>query len=173
AASLDLFADIVRNPAFRDDDIARIRGQWLADIEQEKTQPTSVALRTLPPLLYGKEHAYGIPFTGTGTAASIKSLTVDDLRAFHRDFLRPDNARILVAGDTTLAAVIPELDRVFGDWKAAATPVPKKNIASVPAQKSPRVYLVNRSDSPQTLILAGELAPSTKSADYLETNTAN
>ena len=171
--SLDLFADIVRNPAFRDADIARIRGQWLADIEQEKTQPTSVALRTLPPLLYGKDHAYGIPFTGTGTAETVKALTVDDLRAFHRDFLRPDNVRILVAGDTTLAAIIPELDRVFGDWKPAATPVPKKNIAGVAAQKQPRVYLVNRSDSPQTLILAGLLAPSTKAPEYLQVNTAN
>ena len=57
----------MRNPAFRDADIARIRGQWLADIEQEKTQPTGLALRTLPPLLYGKDHAYGIPFTGSGT----------------------------------------------------------------------------------------------------------
>jgi predicted Zn-dependent peptidase len=95
------------------------------------------------------------------------------MRAFQRDFLRPDNVRILVAGDTTLAAIIPQLDRVFGDWKAAETPVPKKNVADVPAQKAPRVYLVNRSDSPQTLILAGELAPSTKAADYLQTNTAN
>src|SRR6185369_39866 len=110
APSLALFADIVRNPAFRDADIARIRGQWLADIEQEKTQPTGLALRALPPLLYGKDHAYGIPFSGSGTAESINALTADDLHAFHRDYIRPDNAKILVAGDTTLAAIIPELD---------------------------------------------------------------
>ncbi|MGE5145464.1 MAG: M16 family metallopeptidase, partial [Candidatus Eiseniibacteriota bacterium] len=173
AASLDLFADIVRNPAFRDADIARIRGQWLADIEQEKTQPVALALRTLPPLLYGKDHPYGIPFTGTGTTASIKSLTAADMRAFQGDFLRPDNARVLVAGDTTLAAIVPELERAFGDWKAPASAIPKNNIATVAAQTRPRVFLVNRSDSPQTLILSGLLAPSTKAADYLQINTAN
>jgi predicted Zn-dependent peptidase len=173
AASLDLFADIVRNPAFRAEDIARIRGQWLADIEQEKTQPNGLALRTLPPLLYGKDHAYGIPFTGTGTPESIKSLTAADMESFHHDFMRPDNVRILVAGDTTLAAIVPELDRVFGDWSAPATPLPKKNIGTVAAQKAPRVFLINRSDSPQTLILAGLLAPSTKAPNYLEINTAN
>jgi zinc protease len=173
AASLDLFADIVRNPAFRADDIARIRGQWLADIEQEKTQPNGLALRSLPPLLYGKDHAYGIPFTGTGTPESIKALKAADMEAFHRDFIRPDNVKILVAGDTTLGAIIPELDRVFGDWKAPASKLPKKNIGTVAAQKQPRVFLINRSDSPQTLILAGLLAPSTKAENYLEINTAN
>jgi predicted Zn-dependent peptidase len=173
APSLALFADIVRNPAFRDADIARIRGQWLADIEQEKTQPTGLALRTLPPLLYGKDHAYGIPFTGTGTAASIASLTAADLHAFHRDYIRPDNVKILVAGDTTLDTIIPQLDRAFGDWKAPESALPKRNIGTVKAQKQPRVFLINRSDSPQTLILAGLLAPSTKAADYLEINTAN
>ena len=44
--SLALFADIVRNPAFKSEDIERIRGQWLAGIAQEKTQPTALALRT-------------------------------------------------------------------------------------------------------------------------------
>jgi len=171
--SLALLADIVRNPAFREPDIARVRGQWLADIEQEKTQPTALALRTLPPLLYGKDHAYGIPFTGSGTPESISSLTAADLAAFHDTFMRPDNVTILVAGDTTLAAIIPQLDAVFGDWAAPKTPLPKKNIAAVAPQPKPRVYLINRSDAPQTMILAGVVAPSTKAANNLEIQTAN
>jgi len=171
--SLALFADIVRNPAFRAEDLTRVRGQWLANIEQEKTEPVSLALRALPPLLYGGDHPYGIPFTGSGTSASVKALSADDLRAFHRDFIRPDNVKILVAGDTTLAAITAALDTAFGDWKAPASAVPKKAIATVAAQPKPRVFLINRSDSPQTLILAGLLAPSTKAAEYLEINTAN
>ncbi len=68
-----------------------------------KTDPAAnLALRTLPPLLFGKGHAYGVPFTGSGTEASIKSLTEKDMRAFVTDWFRPDNARIVVAGDTTL-----------------------------------------------------------------------
>jgi predicted Zn-dependent peptidase len=171
--SLALFADIVRNPAFRDADIERIRGQWLADIAQEKTQPTSIALRTLPPLLYGDKHAYGIPFTGSGTEASIQSLKADDLRRFHRDFIRPDNVKILIAGDTTMAAITAQLDKVFGDWKAPESAVPKKNIGKVDAQKKPRVFLIDRPDSPQTLILTGSLAPSTKAPNFVEIQTMN
>src|SRR5690606_6575049 len=166
-------ADIVRNPAFREADIERIRGQWLADIAQEKTEPTGIALRTLPPLLYGDKHAYGIPFTGSGTEASIKSLKVTDLRRFHREFIRPDNVKILIAGDTTLAEITRQLDAVFGDWDATETPVPTKTIANVAAPEQARVYLIDRPDSPQSLILTGSLAPSTKAPNNIEIQTMN
>ncbi|HKE46735.1 MAG TPA: pitrilysin family protein [Rhodanobacteraceae bacterium] len=169
--SLALYADIVRNPAFRDDDLSRIRGQWLARIAQEKTQPRGLALRTLPPLLYGDGHAYAIPFTGSGNEAAIKALTDKELRAYVHERLRPDNAKILVAGDTTLATIIPQLDAVFGDWKAPATPLAKKNLGTVAAPKKPRVYLMDKPGAPQSLILAGVLAPSTKAKNDLEIQT--
>ena len=171
--SLTLFADIVRHPAFNNGDIERVRGQWLAGIAQEKTQPIGLALRTLPPLLYGSQHAYGIPFTGTGSEAAIRSLTAADLGTFQQDWLRPDNVRILVAGDTTLAKIIPQLDAAFGDWKAPESAVPKKNVTAVAAQPKPRVFLINRADAPQSLILAGLLAPSSKAVDDLAIQTAN
>ena len=171
--SLALYADIVRNAAFRDEDIARVRGQWLAGIAQEKTQPTGLALRTLPPLLYGDGHAYAIPFTGSGTETSITSLTPDDLRGYVRDFIRPDNAKILVAGDTTLERIIPQLDKVFGDWTAPSSAVPKKNIAEVAAPKQPRVFLMDKPGALQSLILAGVVAPSTKAPNNLEIATMN
>ena len=171
--SLALYADIVRNPAFRDADIARIRGQWLARIAQEKTQPTGLALRVLPPLLYGKGHAYAIPFTGSGDAASIEALTSANLRDYVRDFIRPDNATILVAGDTTLDEAIARLNAVFGDWKAPASAIPRRNIASVAAPDAPRVFLMDKPGALQSLILAGGVAPSTKAPNNLEIQTMN
>ncbi|HET9835657.1 MAG TPA: pitrilysin family protein [Rhodanobacteraceae bacterium] len=171
--SLDLYADIVRNPAFRDADVARLRGQWLAGIAQEKTQPTGVALRLLPPILYGKGNAYAIPFTGTGTEASIKSLTAADMRGFVHDYIRPDNMKILVAGDTTLDKIIPKLEEAFGDWHAPATPVPAKNLAKVDYPASPHVYLVDRPGSQQSVIIAGLVSPSTKAPNELEIGTMN
>jgi zinc protease len=171
--SLSLFADIVRNPAFKTDDIERIRGQWLARIAQEKTQPTGLALRSLPPLLYGADNAYGVPFTGSGTEASIGAIQASDLQAFHGNWLRPDNVKIIVAGDTTLDKIIPALDAAFGDWTPATTAKPTKNLAHVAAQAKPRVFLIDRPDAPQSLILAGLLAPSTKVANNQAIETAN
>ena len=171
APSLALFADIVRHPAFRADDIARIRGQWLAGIAQEKTDPTQLALRVLPPLVYGAGHAYAIPFTGSGTEASIQALDAGDMQNFVRDFLRPDNVRIVVAGDTTLAQIIPQLDAVFGDWSPPSSPLPKKNLASVKSAAKPRVFVMDRPGSQQSVIIAGTLAPSTLAPNHLQIGT--
>jgi zinc protease len=169
--SLALFADVVRNPAFRDEDIARIRGQWLAGIAQEKTEPNGLALRTLPPLIYGKGHPYAIPLTGSGTEASINSLSADDMRKFVTDYLRPDNAKLIVVGDTTLAEIIPQLDAVFGDWKAPATARPTINLAKVEVPKKPRVFLMDRPGSQQSLVISGIAAPSTTAGNNQEIET--
>ncbi|HET6804101.1 MAG TPA: pitrilysin family protein [Frateuria sp.] len=171
--SLALFADIVRNPAFRTADVNRLRGQWLARIAQEKSQPTGIALRTLPPLLYGKGHAYAIPFTGSGTVQSITALDQQDMRRFMGDFIRPDNVQILVAGDTTLDRIIPQLNKVFGDWKPGTARVPAKNLAKVAPPAASRVYLIDRPGAQQSLILAGGLAPSTKAGNNLAIETMN
>jgi zinc protease len=171
--SLVLLADIVRNPAFSTKDIERLRGQWLAGIAQEKTEPQQLALRVLPPLVYGAGHPYAIPMTGSGTEVSIASIGAEDLRQFHRDQIRPDNLRILVAGDTTLSEIVGELDRVFGDWKAPPTPLHKDPIAGVPLAAAPRVFLIDKPGAEQSMILAAEIAPSGKAPNYLEMSTMN
>src|SRR3546814_1652365 len=88
-------------------EIDRVRQTWLAGIKQEKSRPNGVALRLLPPLIYGAGHPYAIPFSGSGSEASIAALTRDDLLRYHHDFIRPDNATLIVVGDTTLAQITP------------------------------------------------------------------
>ena len=80
-ASLDLFADVILNPAFPEDEFDRRRSQQLAAIGREKVQPVSMAQRVLPRILYGDGHAYSNPLTGSGTEASVNELTLDSLRA--------------------------------------------------------------------------------------------
>lgn len=171
--SLALFADVALRPNFNVEDIERVRRQWLAAIAQEKTQPQSVAYRLLPPLLYGDGHAYAIPFSGTGTEDAIMSLGREDLVAFHRDWMRPDNARFIVVGDISMAEIVPLLEKHFGDWEAPATPLPVKNIATVERPSQPRVYLVDQPGSPQANILAGLLVSPAADDGALDFDIAN
>jgi len=173
APSLALLADVIRHPAFREADIERVRAQWLAGIAQEKTQPVGLALRTLPPLLYGAGHPYAIPFTGSGTEPAIKALTAADMRSWQGAWLRPDNVRILVSGDTTLPEITRQLDAVFGDWKAPADARGTKSIPTVAAQSAPRVFLIDKPGAQQSLILAGVLAPPTTVDNNLQIQTMN
>jgi len=171
--SLDLFADVVRRPRFEAAEIERVRAQWLAGIKQEKARPQTAALRVLPPLLYGAGHAYAIPFTGTGTEASIASLSRDDLVAFHRDWLQPDRARVFVVGDTTLAQIVPQLERRFGDWKAGANAPALPALATVARPKAPRVFLVDQPGAIQSNLYVGELIAPTGDAGTIDFDFAN
>ncbi len=169
--SVELFADVVRNPAFDDEEIERLRGRWIANIQQEKTQPVQIALRNLPPLVYGKDHAYGVPMTGSGTEESIASLERDDLVSFHQTWIRPDNATLFVTGDTTLEEIVPVLEDAFGNWRAPRSAVPRKNLADVPLADTNRVLIIDKPGSPQSMVLAGHVAPPTGAEDNLAIDT--
>lgn len=160
AASLALAADVVRNPAFAQSEIDRLKPRWIQSIAQEKAQPVQLALRTLPAILYGDGHSYSVPYTGSGTVAAIEGMSRDDLVAFHTDWIRPDNATIFMVGDITLDEATAALEGTFGDWQAPASTVPAKNIAEVPLPDRSRVIIMDKPGSPQSLILAGHLYPS-------------
>lgn len=156
-ASLGLLADVVRNPAFAPAEVERLRGQMLTRIAAEKTEPMAIAQRMLPPLLYGTAHPYGIPFTGSGTESGVKAVTRADLVAFHDGWLRPDNAKIFVTGDTTLAELLPLLEKRFGDWKAPVAAKGTKLFRMDRMARPARIILIDKPQSPQSMILAGVL----------------
>ena len=161
--SLDLFADVILNPTFPESDFTRLRDLQLARIQQEKVQPIGMALRIFPKLLYGDDHAYGLPFTGSGTEESVQSLDTDALRSFHKNWFKPNNATLVVVGDVTLDELRPQLERQFRGWQAGD--VPRKNIADVSHKSESTVYLVDRPDSEQSIVFAGHIAPP-KNNDY-------
>jgi zinc protease len=171
--SLALLADVALRPQFAEAEIERVRRQWLAGIAQEKTRPQSIAYRLLPPLLYGDGHAYAIPFTGSGTEDSIAAIGRDDLLAFQRTWLRPDNLKVLVVGATTLEEIVSLLDKHFGRWQAPDLTLPVKNLLPVERPAAPRVYLVDQPGAVQANILAGLLVNSTADDEALDFDIAN
>jgi predicted Zn-dependent peptidase len=171
--SLQLFADVVRNPQFPPGEIDRVRKEWIAAIAREKTSPETLAYRILPPLIYGEAHPYAIPFTGSGTEASIGSLTRDDLVAFHRDWIRPDNATLIVTGDVAAETLLPMLEKHFGDWRAPASARPARSIPGAVRTTAPRVFLIDKPDAIQTNILVGQLMAPGTAPNRLEIGTMN
>ena len=155
AASLDIYSDVILNPAFSDEELERQRRLRLSQIQREKTEPLSMALRVFPALVYGAGHAYALPMTGSGTEASVSAITRDDLMAFHRTWFKPNNATMIVVGDTTLDEIAPMLESLFAAWPAGD--VPGKSIPDVELPDESRVILVDRPGSEQSIIFAGQL----------------
>lgn len=171
--SLELFADIVQQPDFAPGELERVRGQALTGIAQEETDPGTITRRILPVELYGPDHPYGVAGTGTGTAAGLKAVTRDDLIAWHKRWIRPDNARIFVVGDITMAELKPALEKSFGQWKPdPATSRGTKAFPPVPVPK-PRIILVDRPGSPQSYIRGGVVLDVKGSDDPIALRAAN
>ena len=171
--SLALLADVVRNPAFAPGEIERLRAQRLATIANERTSPNAIAARALPPLLYGPDSPYGRPLSGNGDEATITALGRDDILSEYRTWIRPDNATVFVVSDLPLAQVTAELERAFGDWRAPDAPRGAKSFGPAVAPGQSRIVLINRPQSPQSLIYGGVLLPMSGTDDLLTLNTAN
>jgi len=165
--SLALMADITRNAAFADSEVARVKDQQLAELAQTLAAPRALASRELARLLYGS-HPYGQPADGLGDAKSLAALTPAALRAAHDRWLRPDLARITVTGDITMNELLPLLEIAFGDWKAPDSPGPIKDLAAPLPTPRPRIVLIDRPNSPQSVILAGRVLPVTGRTPNME-----
>jgi zinc protease len=170
-AALDLYSDVVLNPAFPESDLARVKKKTIARIQQEKVEPFSVSLRVLPGLLYGEGHAYAQPLTGSGTEASVAAMTRNELVAFHRTWFKPNHTTLIVVGDINMAALTSRLERAFKVWKAGD--VPAKNIRTVAAQARDQLFIVDRPGAEQSVIIAGQLVPPKKNPDEFAFSTFN
>ena len=155
--SLALYADVVLNASFPQSDFDRQQKQTLAGIKREENSPVAAALRVMPGLLYGNDHAYGNPLTGSGTSASVVKMAREDLVKFRDTWFKPNNATLVIVGDTTLSEVTPKLEKLFSTWKSGN--VPKKTVKTVNLPAKSTVYLIDKPGALQSVIVAGVVAP--------------
>jgi zinc protease len=164
--ALAIFADVTLNPAFRPEDLERVRKQAIVGVESERRQPRSAGPRALRPILFGAAHPYG----RVTTEASLTAFTGTDARAYHRRWFTPDNATLIVVGDTTLAEVRPKIEKAFAGWQkgnAARLPVP-----DAPAVK-PGFYVIDRPGAQQSFILGAAAAPRWNAEDEIALTLMN
>ncbi|MET0371803.1 MAG: pitrilysin family protein [Sphingobium sp.] len=173
APSLDLLADVVKNPAFDPKEVDRVRAIQLAAIAQEKTSPGGLAGRAIYPLLYGPDHPYGKPSKGLGDSDTVTALTPADLAAYKNRWLRPDNVEIFAVGDTTLAALLPLLETRFVAWRSTRDIKGMKDLTvPVPAAR-PGITLIDRPQSPQSMLLGGFVTDLKGADDRIAFGAAN
>ena len=156
--SLELMADIVLNPAFDGSEVARMKDQRLAEIAQEQADPTGLAYRALGPVIYGPSHPYG-SLGSTGKASVIETLTRDDFVNEHRVWIHPGTARLTVVGDITMAELLPQLEEAFGGWPSPAFAAGQKNVAVPTPPPARRLIVVDRPNSPQSILLLARVLP--------------
>jgi zinc protease len=159
--TLELFADVVRNPTFPQAEVDKYKTRTLAQLQFQRSIPQFLAAEQFNRAIYGTGHpaSFVVP-----PAESIKKLTSKDLADFHATYYRPNNAILAIVGDVTMKDIMPKLEKAFGDWQKGD--VPAVNIPAAPAQSESRIYLIDRPGSVQTVLQLGTLGIERTSPDY-------
>ncbi len=154
-ASLDLFSDVILNPSFPQKEFDRLKTEQINTIKSEKSQPIAMALRVMNKYMYGEGHPYSNPYTGTGYENTVTALTRDDVVTFYNTWMKPNNATLVVTGDVTMKELTDQLERTLGKWKKGDVPTISFKEPSVTTKNT--LYLMNRPESQQSVIIAGHL----------------
>ena len=167
--ALELFADMVVNPAFNKDDVERVRGLLMTEQEQKLASPNALARDEMSRILYGDKHPWGQP--AGGTPATLKAITQKDLVQFHASYFRPTNAIISVSGDVTEAEIGKLIEEKFASWKKqprVAVKLPK-----LPVEKARSFVLVDKPGASQSQVWTFGHAVAAKDPDAIPLRIAS
>lgn len=160
--ALELLADIVRNAAFPDAEIARLRAEQLADILQRHKEPRALASDVAGRCVFAPDVPYARPLIGT--TPSVRDLAADDLRAFHRARFTPGNSALILVGKLSVEEAHALAERCFGDWQGSRTAAPEFDVQPLAAETT--VFLVDRPGAVQSELRVGHVGVPRHHEDY-------
>jgi predicted Zn-dependent peptidase len=161
--ALALMADVALRPAFPAADVDRLRQERLTALLQAKDDAAAIAPLAFARVVFGSTHRYGT--AATGTEATLKAITAAQMRAFHSARYRPSNATLIVAGDVTAAAVLPQLEAAFGAWPKSA-PVARTSVPLASQSTAGQVTVVDMPSAEQSQIRIGWVGVPRSTPDY-------
>jgi zinc protease len=153
--TLDIFADVLLNPAFSQKEFDRLKKEHLDNILQEKSEPLGIARRVFPKILYGSGHPYSNPLGGSGYQGTLEAISLDEIRNFYTTWFKPNNSTLIIVGDVEMGTLIPALESKLAAWKKGD--VPDISIAQVKGSAGKKIYLIDRPESSQSIVLGGYL----------------
>src|ERR1700754_3178221 len=159
--TLELFADVVRNPTFPQTEVDKYKTRTLSQLQLQRSIPQFLAQEQFSRAIYGTSHPASIV---APPADSLKKLSTKDLADFHAKYYRPNNAILAIVGDVTMKEIMPKLEKAFGSWEKGD--VPATTIPAAPAQGEAKIYLIDRPGSVQTVLQLGTLGIERTSPDY-------
>ncbi|MHB1224701.1 MAG: M16 family metallopeptidase [Gemmatimonadaceae bacterium] len=161
-SALALFADVALRPTFPPAELERLRQDRLTSLIQLRDRGPAIADRVFPAVLYGDDHPYGRPLTGT--EATTKAITRADVQRFYDSVYRPNNATLIVVGDVAVDDIVRRAERVFGAWEARPVTAPRSS--TPPAAGTSRVYVVDKPGAAQSSVRIGAVGVARSTPDY-------
>jgi zinc protease len=167
-ATLDILADMLLNSTFPADALERLRAQRLVALAQAKAQPSSIAGRVFPKVLYGAAH----PMGQMATEESYKAITREDILAFYKAYFQPGRALIMVTGDVNAASARAAVEKALAAWAAGGSK-PAFTYPALPAPRPATIYIVDKPGAAQSTFAIGNPGPPRNTPDYFALQVMN
>ncbi len=171
-AALALAADLLRNPAFPESEFEQLRVQMITGLEAARKEPGTVAGEALA--AHFDPWPVGHPLHNRSieeTLALVRTMKLDDLRAFHRDFYGSTQGEIAIVGDFDVDAIKPQLQALFGSWPSARPYAPIATHYTVVAAESRRFETPDKANA--VVLARSNLSLNDADADYPALVVAN
>lgn len=134
----DIFFDIISNPAFEEDKFNLKKEEMIEMIRRRNDKPDIEARREALRMFYGPEHPYG----WRTEIDTVNSITIDDLKKYHKNFFKPNNIIIATAGDFDEKEILNKISEKFSSLKKETVVFPE--IPEVKIEKEKKIYLIDK-----------------------------
>jgi zinc protease len=169
--AMTILADVVRNPVFQDEEIERLRQQYLDNLSVGMNSPGTLASWVASRVVFG-DNAYGHPVSGT--PESIARIKREDITSLHATYYRPDNAMLVIGGDIKADDAFKLAERLFGDWAKPSTPLPASSAKSMTASSGKqRIVVVDMPGAGQAAVVFARRGIARTDPDYFSGIVAN
>ena len=160
---LQIWADVLVRPRFAQERLDLEKGRALEAIRRRNDQPTQIAVRE-----FVRRINEGHPAGRISSAASIQSITRDDLVAFHQRFFKPNGAVLAITGDFSTQEMVARLERALRGWQPGLVNLP----TFAPPQPKPGIYFLQK-ETNQSVIYMGNPTVTAFAPGYSELDLAS
>jgi predicted Zn-dependent peptidase len=163
----DILTDLLLHPRFAPERLDLEKKKELESILRRWDYPTSVGFTLFQDLVYGKDY----PETARTTRKGVESITDKDLRAFYDEHIRNRAIIFAATGDFAGTKMAEQIKASFADWKAQ--PPEKLNVPKAKLAAKPGIYLIDKPDMNQAVVVMGHLGINRLDPDIAEVSILN
>ncbi len=161
--ALELFSKVLLKPNFHDDDFEREKKKLITRILQSKDEPDYLADQIFDKIIFGNKSGYASPVSGY--KETVETISVEDVKNFHKSFFSPSNSSVVVVGNISQMELSNSLNKYLPDWKNNNNNFTFLNESP---QQTKRIYVYHKEDSVQTEIRVGHISPNRNNDDYFK-----
>lgn len=168
-AALELLGEVLKTPAFRPREVARLKAERIAELLQLRAEPRGLADELFSRFLFRQSSRYARP--EGGDEKCVEAIEREHLIAFYESRYLPGGTSVIVAGDITVDRAEALVRRALGDWESGTPPAMVGD--DVPARTQRAVHIVAKPDAPQSELRIGHVGIPRNHPDFFPVNVMN